>query len=265
MILSLILNVSIDRWQQRQVRLQMRDMPGSLLIVDDDPRLASSLSDAFTAEGWTVHTAADGSGADARLLTGHRYHCIILDLGLPGADGWSVLHGIRSRGDTTPVLMLTARVDIDIRVKALDGGADDYVPKPFAVEEVLARVRALTRRTSDHTPLVITIGDLEVDLIGRRVRRANLPLELTNREFSLVSCLARVSGRVVSRDHLAREVWGETVRATPIDNVIDVHMARLRKKLDASGIPLLHTVRGVGYRLSVEPPGNIALSELQHA
>jgi DNA-binding response OmpR family regulator len=174
---------------------------------------------------------------------------------LPGRDGLEVLAALRRQGISTPVLLLTAKDAVESRVAGLDAGADDYLVKPFAFPELSARIRALLRRGKAEPMTPIRIGTFEVDPVTRTVLRESIRLELTVREFELLEYLARNKGRVVSREMLARDVWKEPGRATPLDNVIDVHVARLRKKLDDPfSIKLLHTVRGVGFLLSEEAP-----------
>ena len=162
---------------------------------------------------------------------------------------------MRQRGDKTPVLVLTARDTLEDRVTGLDSGADDYLVKPFAFEEVLARIRALLRRGRVSEPLRLRVGDLEIDLVTRKVTRGGRAVELTVREFELLEYLLRHQGQIVSRGTLARDVWKETSRSTSLDNVIDVHIARLRRKVDLDqAIKLIHTVRGVGFMLREGEP-----------
>ena len=171
------------------------------------------------------------------------------------SDGLQILRTIRARGVDTPVLVLTARDTLEDRVIGLDSGADDYLVKPFAFEEMLARVRALVRRGRTSEMLRFTTADLELDLVARKVTRAGQTIELTVREFELLEFLMRYQGQVVSRGMLVREVWKETARSTTLDNVIDVHIARLRRKVDVDFAPkLIHTVRGVGFVLREDAP-----------
>jgi two-component system, OmpR family, copper resistance phosphate regulon response regulator CusR len=173
---------------------------------------------------------------------------LVLDLGLPGRDGIEVLRTLRQKGSTTPVLVLTARDTIEDRVLGLDVGADDYLVKPFAFPELLARIRALVRRGRASDGLRLTLADLELDLATRRVWRGGQTIDLTAREFELLEYLVRQQGHLVSREMVARDVWQEPARATTLDNVIDVHLARVRKKIDVDHQPkLIHTVRGVGF------------------
>jgi DNA-binding response OmpR family regulator len=174
---------------------------------------------------------------------------------LPGRDGLQILKTVREGGVKTPVLVLTARDTLEDRVTGLDSGADDYLVKPFAFAELLARIRALLRRGRVADPVRFGVADLEMDLVTRKVTRAGRTVELTAREFELLEYLLRYAGQVVSRDALARDVWSETARSTPLDNVIDVHIARLRRKIDLDGLAkLIHTVRGVGFILREGEP-----------
>jgi two-component system copper resistance phosphate regulon response regulator CusR len=174
---------------------------------------------------------------------------------LPGRSGLEILQTLRQRQIDTPVLILTARDGVDDRVLGLDGGADDYLVKPFALPELLARIRALLRRGRPSDVLRLKAADLEVDLVARRVMRGDRPIELTSREFDLLEYLLRHQGHLVSREMLARDVWKEPRRATPLDNVIDVQMTRLRKKVDLEGpARLIHTIRGVGFVLREGEP-----------
>jgi DNA-binding response OmpR family regulator len=179
----------------------------------------------------------------------------VLDLMLPGRSGLEILQTLRQRRLETPVLILTARDGVDDRVLGLDLGADDYLVKPFALPELLARVRALLRRGRPSEVFRLKAADLELDVVARRASRADRLLDLTVREFELLEYLLRHQGHLVSREMLAREVWKEPRRATPLDNVIDVQIARLRKKVDTEGAArLIHTVRGVGFILREGEP-----------
>src|SRR5207302_1214422 len=183
------------------------------------------------------------------------FDLVVLDLMLPGRSGLEVLRALRQRQLQTPVLILTARDGVDDRVTGLDLGADDYLVKPFALPELLARIRALLRRGRPTDALRLKAADLELDVVGRRAVRSDRRLDLTVREFELLEYLLRHQGHLVSREMLAREVWREPRRATPLDNVIDVQMTRLRKKVDAdTGQRLIHTVRGVGFVLKEDEP-----------
>jgi two-component system copper resistance phosphate regulon response regulator CusR len=218
-----------------------------ILIVEDERKLAQVLESALRAERYEVVVAHTGQDGFAHAST-ERFDLLLLDLLLPGRSGLEILHTLRQRHVQTPVLILTARDGVGDRVLGLDLGADDYLVKPFALPELLARVRALLRRGRPAEILRLAAGDLELDLTARRVTRAGRPVDLTTREFELLEYLLRHHGHVVSREMLAHDVWKEPRRATPIDNVIDVQVARLRRKVDGDGqARLIHTVRGVGF------------------
>jgi DNA-binding response OmpR family regulator len=225
-----------------------------LLVIEDEPKVGQALREGLQAEGYEVVLAE--TGEDGFFLASNRvFDLIVLDVMLPGRDGLEVLDALRKQSISTPVLLLTAKDAVGSRVAGLDAGADDYLVKPFAFPELSARIRALLRRGKAEPMTLIRIGSFEVDPVTRTVLREGIRLELTVREFELLEYLARNNGRVVSREMLARDVWKEPGRATPLDNVIDVHVARLRKKLDDPfSIKLLHTVRGVGFLLSEEAP-----------
>jgi len=226
--------------------------PVRILVVEDEEKLAGAVRDGLEAEHYAVRLASTGEDG-FYLATTESFDAIVLDVMLPGRDGVEVLTSLRQRQVATPVLLLTARDTIEDRVKGLDAGADDYLVKPFAFPELLARVRALVRRGRGDVDVDLSLGDLSMDVSRRTVTRAGRELELTQREFELLEYLLRHRGRVVSREMLARDVWKTVVRYTPIDNVIDVHVARLRRKLDDPfPVPLLHTVRGVGFVLREE-------------
>jgi two-component system copper resistance phosphate regulon response regulator CusR len=222
-----------------------------LLIIEDDEKTVRALKSGLEKEGFSVATARTGEDGFF-LLNAESFDVVVLDWMLPGRDGVEILKILRARGTKTPVLLLTARDAVEDRVLGLESGADDYLVKPFAFPELLARIRSLLRRASAE-PLRRTLADLVVDLETRRASRAGKALDLTPREFDLLAYLARQPGQIVTREMLAKEVWRETNRATPLDNVIDVHVAHLRRKVDgAHGVKLLHTVRGVGFVLREE-------------
>lgn len=220
-----------------------------ILVVEDEKKVAKALKEGLEAEQYQVtvaHTGEDGF----YLLNSQTFDLVLLDLMLPGRDGFEILKTLREKGLQTPVLILTARDTVDDRVMGLDSGADDYLVKPFAFPELLARIRALLRRGRIGDVLRLELADLEMDIVTRKVIRSGRTIELTTKEFELLECLLRNQGHVVSREMLARDVWQETARATPLDNVIDVHIARLRRKIDDPfDNKLLKTVRGVGFVL----------------
>ncbi len=218
-----------------------------ILVIEDEQKLAKALQEGLHAEGYEVVVAETGEDGFYLVQT-ESFELVVLDVMLPGRSGLEILKTMRQLGFSTPVLMLTARDAIEDRVRGLDTGADDYLVKPFAFPELLARVRALSRRGAPDTDPRLRVGDLEIDAVGRHVSRGGQLLELTAREFDLLEYLVRHRGHVVSREMLTRDVWKEAGRHTPLDNVIDVHVARLRRKLDDQfPLKLLHTVRGVGF------------------
>src|SRR6266702_867377 len=215
-----------------------------LLVVEDEAKVARALQEGLEREKYEVVVAPTGEEGFF-LVNEEEFDLVILDLMLPGRDGLQVLSTLRKRGMHTPVLILTARDAIEDRVEGLDKGADDYLVKPFAFPELLARVRALLRRGRTEQPLKLRHDDLEMDLVTRKVARGAQVLELTAREFELLEYLLRHKEQIVSREMLARGVWKETARATPLDNVMDVHINRLRRKVDEPfDRKLIHTVRG---------------------
>lgn len=225
-----------------------------VLVVEDEKKVAQALREGLEGEHYDVAVATTGEDAFFRITT-EQFDVILLDVMLPGRDGLAVLRTMRERGVGTPVLLLTARDSVDDRVSGLNSGADDYLVKPFAFSELVARIGALLRRGRSEETLKLRAGNLDMDLVTRRVQRAGNLIELTNREFELLEYLMRRRGQTVPREMLARDVWKETDRATPLNNVIDVHIARLRRKIDADTLPrLIHTVRGVGFVLQEEEP-----------
>jgi DNA-binding response OmpR family regulator len=218
-----------------------------ILIVEDETKVAQALKEGLERDGYEVTLAATGEEG-YYLLDARTFDLVVLDLMLPGRSGLEILATLRTRDHGIPVLVLTARDTVQDRVAGLDTGADDYLVKPFAFPELAARIRALLRRGRSEPFTRLRILDLEMDPATHRVTRGGQDLELTAREFELLEYLLRNHGRVVSREMLARDVWKETDRATPLDNVIDVHIARLRRKIDdAFESKLIHTVRGVGF------------------
>lgn len=218
-----------------------------ILLIEDEIKLAQAIQQSLVALQYQVVIAA--SGEEGFFLASNEvFDLLILDLNLPGRDGLEILQSLRARGWHTPVLILTARDALDDRVAGLDGGADDYLVKPFAFPELHARLRALVRRGRGEESAKLCCADLELDRLARSVVRAGQPLDLTVKEFDLLEFLLRHKGHVVSREMLALEIWGERARVVPLDNVIDVHIARLRAKVDAPfASAIIHTVRGVGF------------------
>jgi DNA-binding response OmpR family regulator len=216
-----------------------------VLIVEDQKKLLRSLTRGLQEEGYEVIAATTGEEGFYLATTGSP-DAIILDLMLPGRDGLKVLADLRGRGFARPVLILTARDAVEDRVAGLDGGADDYLAKPFAFAELLARLRALLRRDVPGRELMLRVDDLEIDLLGRRVIRGGVELDLTRREYELLEFLVRHKNVIVTRDMISREVWRETSGA--LTNTIDVYINALRKKVEQPDKrQLIHTVRGVGY------------------
>jgi two-component system, OmpR family, response regulator MprA len=215
-----------------------------VLVVDDDPPLRRMLERTLAAEGYEVSVAADGGAALAEAERSAP-DVIVLDVAMPAVDGLAVARRLRDKGDSTPILMLTARDAVPDRVAGLEAGADDYLVKPFAVEELVARLRALTRRASDAGAgaEVRSYGDLTLDVVGRRAVRGGRPIELTAREVDLLELLLREPGRVVTRARAVDEIWDSGAEA----NVVDRYVTRLRRKLGSP--PLIRTVRGSGFTL----------------
>ena len=223
-----------------------------ILVVEDETKVAHALREGLEREKYEVVVAPTGEEGFF-LVNAQEFDLVILDLMLPGRDGLEVLSTLRKRGLDTPVLILTARDAIEDRVQGLDSGADDYLVKPFAFPELLARVRARLRKARGDQPVRLRLAYLELDLTTRKVRRAGQELQLTVREFELLEYLLRHKEEIVSREMLARDVWKERSRATTLDNVIDVHINRLRRKVDDPfDRKLIHTVRGVGFVLREE-------------
>lgn len=218
-----------------------------VLLVEDDERIADFVSRGLRERSYAVDISRTGTDAIYRIEI-NPYDVIVLDVMLPGMDGFSVCRSIRERGLATPVLILTARDSLEDRITGLDSGADDYLVKPFAFDELLARLRALMRRSSEIRPAFIAIADLEIDTTGHRVRRGGNEIVLTAKEYALLEYLARERGKVVRRAEIAEHVWDETF--DPFSNLIEVYIKRLRKKIDEGfGHPLIHTRRGAGYVL----------------
>ena len=220
-----------------------------ILVVEDEQKMAKALREGLEADGYSVRVAHTGEEG-FYLMNAQSFDLAVLDVMLPGHDGFEILSTVRRRGIKTPVLLLTSRDTVEDRVRGLDIGADDYLVKPFAFPELLARIRVLLRRGKAPVDERFKLADLELDQGRRSVIRAGEAIELTPREFELLEYLFLNRGRVVSREMLSRDIWKETGRQTPLDNVIDAQMVRLRKKIDGPFEPkLLHTVRGVGFVL----------------
>jgi DNA-binding response OmpR family regulator len=220
-----------------------------VLVVEDEKRIARFLKKGLEEESYAVDVAPDGPAA-LDWIAGASYDLILLDVMLPGLNGFEVCHILRQRGIATPILMLTARDDVDDRVTGLDVGADDYLPKPFAFKELLARMRALTRRSVTlATPdTVLELADLRLDTITHQARRGKREIELTAKEYALLEYLLRNCRRPLSRTMIRESIWGYDYYGA--SNVVDVYVRHLRQKLEANGeLPLIQTVRGVGYKI----------------
>lgn len=220
-----------------------------ILVVEDERKIAEALKKGLETEGYHVTTAL--SGEDGYFfLTTEVFDLMLLDLMLPGRNGIEILQSIRKKGITTPILILTGRDTVEDRVTGLDSGADDYLIKPFAFPELLARIRLLLRRGQQEPQHLLKLADLEINLLTHRAIRSEQVLDLTAREFELLTYLLRHQGHVVSREMLAHDVWMTHERSTPLDNVIDVNIARLRRKVDGPfDQKLIRTMRGVGFCL----------------
>jgi DNA-binding response OmpR family regulator len=223
--------------------------PPRVLVVEDEQKTRESLAEGLRMESWAVLTAATGEEA-LTLVRREAFDLLVLDWMLPDRDGLEVLQQVRGQGQHTPVLMLTARSTLDDRVVGLNSGADDYLPKPFAFAELLARCRALLRRPVWTTGRLLRCGDLQLDTRARVAMRGGEEIPLTPREVDVLEYLLRYQGQIVTREMLERDVWKQTHRMTSLDNVIDVQIMRLRRKIDGEGSErLISTLRGVGYRL----------------
>jgi DNA-binding response OmpR family regulator len=216
-------------------------------LVEDERKIAGFIRQGLEEHGFNVEVCGNGDEAYT-LATTRPYDTIVLDIMLPGRDGLSILRGLRERKNAVPVILVTARTELNERVDGLNLGADDYLTKPFYVEELVARIHAVARRASDTPPGLLRVDDLTVDLMSRHVRRGGREIELTAREFALIEHLMRMPGRVYTRTQLLEHVWGYDF--DPETNLVDVNIRRLRKKIDEeSETPLIETVRGVGYRI----------------
>jgi two-component system copper resistance phosphate regulon response regulator CusR len=221
-----------------------------ILVIEDEPHIADFLVRGLREEGFTVEQATDGEAGWHALRTAS-WDLVLLDWWLPGEDGLSLLRRLRENDRDTPVLFLTARDAVSDRVRGLDGGADDYLCKPFAFSELLARVRALTRRRERGGSTVLSFADLRLDLATHRADRAGHPLELTAKEHALLVFFLRHPGEVLSRTRIYEHVWDE--RYDGLSNTLEVHVMELRRKLEAHGSRLIHTMRGMGYVLDEIP------------
>jgi two-component system copper resistance phosphate regulon response regulator CusR len=233
---------------QHQVAIRM---VRRILVVEDEKKTTAFLRKGLTEQGFAVEIAHHGDEG-LQLASSGFYDLLILDLMLPRRDGWSILAELRRAGRQLPILVLTARDTVPDRVKGLELGADDYLVKPFAFAELLARIHCLWRRSTQDSPQALRVGDLDIDLVRDRAVRAGQALDLTPKEFALVALLARHQGEVLTRSFLSKQVWD--MRHPGESNVVDVHVRRLRAKVDDPfPTKLIHTVRGVGYVLSDRP------------
>jgi DNA-binding response OmpR family regulator len=230
--------------------LRARRKAMKVLLVEDEKKIADFVCAGFKEQGFVVDHCADGVDGFAH-ASGGGYDVVVLDIMLPGRDGLSILKGLRKAGDATPVILLTARNELDDRIEGLNLGADDYLAKPFFVEELIARVQALVRRISGERQNVLAVGDLRLDRISREVTWRGETVDLTGREFNLIEYLMRSAGRVFTRTQILEHVWGYDF--DPSTNVVDVCIQRIRKKIASIGVmndgeSPIESVRGVGYR-----------------
>jgi DNA-binding response OmpR family regulator len=223
-----------------------------ILIVEDETKIAALLKKGLVDQGFTIEVSGNGDEG-YELASTEPYDAIILDIMLPGRDGLSIVKQLRDRKIVTPVLLLTARGEVSERVEGLNCGADDYLAKPFAMDELIARLNALVRRTSGDKLTLYKLGDLTVNLINRVIHRGTRKIELTTREYNLLECLMRTPGQVFTRTQIHEKVWN--YHFDPGTNLVDVYIQRLRRKIDdGETVKLIHTVRGVGYCVSTELP-----------
>jgi DNA-binding response OmpR family regulator len=223
-----------------------------VLLIEDDRKAAKLLAKGFQEEGFVVDIAPTGEAGEEQAAV-NEYDVIVLDWLLPGKDGLAVCQALRARDLSTPILMLSARGSLADRVNGLTTGADDYLTKPFAFAELLARIRALLRRSRLAKPAVLRVTDLTLDPASRRVTRSGARVWLTSKEYTILEVLMQNAGETVSRTRLVERVWDEATEV--LDNLVDVHVSHLRKKIDRGpGPPLIHTVRGFGYRLGLPDP-----------
>jgi two-component system OmpR family response regulator len=218
-----------------------------ILVVEDQDKFLSFIKKGLEEQGFAVDTTSDGDDAYA-IASSTPYDLIVLDIMLPGRDGLSILRTLREEGNAVPVILLTARSGVNERIEGLNLGADDYLPKPFYIEELIARIHTIVRRSSGHSANILRVNDLILNLATRQVKRDTAEIELTTREFSLLEYLMRSPGRVLSRIQICEHVWNYDF--DPGTNLVDVYIKRLRKKIDKDwDQKLIHTVRGVGYKL----------------
>ena len=221
-----------------------------VLVVEDEKKIASFIRKGLEAQGFVVDACHHGDEAFEAATT-HPYDAIVLDIMLPGRDGLSILRGLRDRRMAVPVILLTARGELNERIEGLNLGADDYLTKPFFIEELIARLHVVTRRASGTPQSLLAVADLTVNLLTREVTRGGRKIELTTREFELLEHLARSPGRVLTRTQICERVWNYDF--DPGTNLVDVYVQRLRRKIDAdSPVKLIETIRGVGYRMKNE-------------
>jgi DNA-binding response OmpR family regulator len=217
-----------------------------ILLIEDETGIANMIREGLEEANYSVDVAKDGQ-IGLEMAREQTYHLILLDLMLPGRDGWSVCEELRARRDRVPILMLTARDTVQDRVRGLDAGADDYLPKPFDFQELMARVRALLRRDKVHRTRVIRVGDLEIDTARHRVTRAGVEIRLSHREYDLLEALAAHEGKVLTREAIQERIW---MNEEAYSNTVNVYIGMLRKKIDADHkVKLIQTVHGVGYTL----------------
>jgi DNA-binding response OmpR family regulator len=218
-----------------------------ILVIEDDRKAARLLARGLQEEGMIVDVAHTGEAGD-EMASVNSYSVILLDWRLPDRDGIAVCRDLRRRGISTPILMLTARTELEDRVTGLDSGADDYLTKPFGLAEVMARMRALLRRSELTRPLVVRVADLELDTVSQRVTRGGVSIDLTAKEYAILEMLIRHAGAVVPRSAVTEQVWVAEPDMSP--NLLEVHIGRLRRKIDREGSsPLIHTIRGRGYMI----------------
>lgn len=222
-----------------------------ILVIEDEKKIASFLRKGLEAQGFVVEHAANGDDGYA-LATSRPYDALVLDIMLPGRDGLSILRNLRERKIALPVLLLTARSELNERLEGLNLGADDYLAKPFHIEELIARLHAITRRAAGASQSILAVADLKMNLLTRSVTRGDQSIELTTREFSLLEQLLRSPGRVLTRVEICERVWD--YHFDPGTNLVDVYIQRLRKKVDGDHpMKLIETIRGVGYRIQATP------------